>query len=97
MFEVEVIGISHIDEMHRLRKTGPGQLEKQVIMVLHQAIDVNEDPIFLMGFPEAAQEEVAIGVGKEDRLPSIASRGDVKEGSRIIDSQALGHGVVEPN
>jgi hypothetical protein len=50
-FKVEIARILQIDEMHDPRKISPGSLQKEVIMIVHEAIDVYDGTEPFVAFP----------------------------------------------
>jgi hypothetical protein len=77
--------------MHDPREISLGCLQKEMVMVLHEAIDVNDDPKSLMGFSQTTEEEVAVLVAKKDRLSAISPGHYVIERAGIFDPARLGH------
>jgi hypothetical protein len=58
-----------------------------MVMVLHEAIDMDDDAEALMRFPQAVQEEVSIIVRDEYGLLSISPGGHVIKRSGEFDPQ----------
>jgi hypothetical protein len=72
VFIIEVGGILQIDEVHDPRQVSPGCFQKEMVMVLHEAIDMDDDAEALVRFPQAVQEKVSVIVRDEYGLLSIS-------------------------
>jgi hypothetical protein len=56
-------------------------------MVGHQAISVDADTEFLVGFPQTIEKKAAIVIGKKDGLFLVASGENMVESAWILDPQ----------
>ena len=85
MLIVEIDRVDCVEEVHHARYIPQGRFHDQVIMVWHQAIDMDFDSEFLMSFPETLEKEELILVGKEDRLFLVPPGKDMIKGAGILD------------
>jgi len=65
--------------------------QEQMIVVAHEAIDVNGCPIAEDCAFQMAQETFPVPIGPVDVLPFVTPSGDMVEGARIFDSQRACH------
>ena len=67
------------------------RLDQQMVVVVHQAVPLHS-PIKALGtVPQAINKGLSILVITEDRLPRVATRHHVIEGTIELDSQRTGH------
>ena len=81
--------------MHDLGEVRFGGLQGQMIMIVHQTIDVHEGPQPLAGIVKDLQEEKAVLIGQVNGLFLVPPGINVIKGSRILDSQLAGHDISD--
>jgi hypothetical protein len=63
--------------MHHFQKVPLGGFEDEMIVIIHENITMNEDPVTVMVILKYSLEPFPIPIIKEDFLPLISSAGDV--------------------
>ena len=88
---VEELGIHSVQLSHAEGKITVGGLDKEVIMVGHEAVGVADPVVAFIDVLEGVQELEPILVGLENGLPLIAPGGDMIDGTGVFDSEGPGH------
>jgi hypothetical protein len=77
---VEHVGVPTADRLHALRQISARSFEKQMKVVVHQAVGKAVPPAPDDLQFEEAQKQLAILIGQEDVVPSHTAVGDVRDG-----------------
>jgi len=80
--------------VHDLREITDGALQNEMIMVRHQAVNVEVGRKPFVGIMKNLQEIASIVIGKEDRLLLVPSGIDVIKSAWILDAEMPGHDRV---
>ena len=89
---VELAGVAAVEILHAGGQVGPGRLDEQMIVVVHQGEGVDLPAIGLGGAADPVDAALEVGRLAEDDLPAIAARGDVVEAVLDLDAQGSCHG-----
>jgi len=77
--------------VHDLREITDGALQNEMIMVRHQAVNVEVGRKPFVGIMKNLQEIASIVIGKEDRLLLVPSGIDVIKSAWILNPEMPGH------
>src|SRR5438105_8374370 len=91
---VERLCIRSVEEPHSLRELLLGRLEDEVVVIRHQAEDLDVPVVAPNGEREEPQEEAAVVVVEEDRDPSGAASGAVEEAVGLFAATLPRHPVT---
>ena len=88
---IEIVGVTGIEVMEDGCKVSSGSLQKQVVVVGHQAEAVDSGSVAFRARIEVGKEFLVVGSGPEDCFPLIPSGGDVVEGTGVFNPQRSSH------
>jgi hypothetical protein len=83
---VDAVQLSHPDREIRVRR-----FDKQMVVVVHQAVAVAQPMLLADDFLQGSQQCLPIGVIDEDRGLRVAAGGDVVDGAWEIKAERSGH------
>lgn len=73
--------IAAVEVAHAARQVRLRSFDHQVVVVSHQALDVNAPPVPLLNTVQEVEEDKAVGVVYHDRSRVVPSRRDVVDGA----------------
>jgi hypothetical protein len=89
---IESLGIDAVQLPHAYRKISVGRINKQMVMIVHQAVGM-ADPVVSMGnIRKGIQEDLSVLVVSENCLSLISSASDVIDSSWKFYTQWTCHG-----
>ncbi len=96
MESIIALSVDSINMAHNAVKVRPWRFEKQVIVIAHQAIGMNDRIKALMGFFERLEKALVIGVTMKNGLPSSPPIHDVIQRLFVLDANGSGF-VLDAN
>ena len=81
---VEKLRIHSVQPPHAARKIAVGRFDKEMIVVVHQAVGVADPVVALVDVPDGVQEIDPVLIAFEDSLFFITSRGNVVDSAGAL-------------
>jgi len=90
-FDIEIGRVGTVDVAQDLREVAGWRLQEQMIMIVHQAVDMNDGTKPLDGRLQIGEKLLTIPETPEDLPALVASGGNVVEGAWKFDSERACH------
>lgn len=90
-FDIVIGGICTVDMVHDLRQIPARSLQQEMIMIVHQAVSVNEGAIALVCRLQVREKLNPVQIAFEYCLSLIPSCGDVVKCTGIANTERPGH------
>jgi hypothetical protein len=74
---IEPLRVNPVEKLHPARQVGVRRLDKEMVMIAHQAIRMADPAVPLNNITNDLKETRLIAVAEEDPVPRIAATGDV--------------------
>ena len=87
MSEIEVGRIGSVDMVKDLRKVAPGSLYQKVIVIVHQAVNMEDSTVAMVGGFKVGEKPFSIPLVSEDSFSLVSTGGHMVKGIGELDPQ----------